>query len=185
MKLILGKGDLLINRLLLYDAMEMMFREITIEKNPACPMCGENPTIHELIDYEVFCESEGREGTEGSVAAQQIKGIRVLDLDHKLQAKEPVVFLDVREEWEQPIYPFPDSIKVPYSKLVSEWESLLDYKEQPIVVCCLFGWRSQEAVRLLQDKGFRNIWNLEGGLEEWFLYQEQLTEDSMPVEVVG
>jgi len=148
-------------------------------------MCGENPTIHELIDYDVFCGSEGGERTEGKPAVQQIKDIRVVDLDRKLQAKEPVVFLDVREEWEQPIYPFPNSIKVPYSKLMSEWKSLLQYKDQPIVVCCLFGWRSQEAGRLLKDKGFQNVWNLEGGLEEWFLYQEQLTEDSMPVEVVG
>jgi len=180
MKLILGKGDLLINRLLIFDAMEMIFRGIRIERNPACPVCGENPTIRELIDYKVFCEAEGREEIEGSVAAQQqIRGIRVVDLDRKMQVKEPIVFLDVREEWEQAIYPFPDSIRIPYSRLVSEWESLRQYKNQPIVVCCLFGWRSQEVVRLLIEKGFQNIWNLEGGLEEWFLYQEQLSENSL------
>lgn len=178
-KLILGKGDLLMNRLLIFDALEMSFKEYRLQKDPDCPMCGETPTIHELMDYEVFCGLHTPERSEADATTEPVESIRVIDLERKIQAGDPVVFLDVREEWEQAIYPFPHSIKIPYSRLTSEWESLLSYKDHHVVVCCLFGWRSHEAALILKKRGFRNIVNLQGGLEEWFLYQEQSSEDAL------
>ena len=98
-----------------------------------------------------------------------------MELDEKMRAEQPILFLDVREEWERSLYPGMDGIHMPYSRLQAEWRSLLPHKDREIVVCCLFGWRSREAARLLAGKGFRNVVNLEGGLEEWALYQEQST----------
>jgi rhodanese-related sulfurtransferase len=100
-------------------------------------------------------------------------GLRVMDLERKMRAEEPILFLDVREEWERSIYPFMDGIHIPYSKLHQEWKGLALHKDWEIVVCCLFGWRSREAARLLTGKGFKNVLNLEGGLEAWTLYQEE------------
>ena len=114
-------------------------------------------------------ERSARGGT-----AMPEKNLRVVDLAGKLQANEALSFLDVREEWEQSIYPsFPHAIKIPFSTMVSQWETLLPFKGKEIVVCCLFGWKSQEACRLLSGKGFEHVWNLQGGLEEWYLYEEQ------------
>jgi molybdopterin/thiamine biosynthesis adenylyltransferase len=161
-KLILGAGRPLIGRLLFCDLLSTQFQELTIRRDPNCPVCGEEPSIRELIDYEEFCglrahEGEGQEGygfQEGYGLIERPDlpyGLRVMELDQKMRAEEPLLFLDVREEW----------------------EGLLPHKDREIVVCCLFGWRSREAARLLTSKGFKDVLNLEGGLEEWTLYQEE------------
>ena len=183
-KLILGAGRPLIGRLLFCDLLSTQFQELTIRRDPNCPVCGEEPSIRELIDYEEFCglrahEGEGLEGygfQEGYGLIERPDlpyGLRVMELDQKMRAEEPLLFLDVREEWERSIYPFMDGIHIPYSKLHQEWEVLLPHKDREIVVCCLLGWRSREAARLLTSKGFKDVLNLEGGLEEWTLYQEE------------
>jgi adenylyltransferase/sulfurtransferase len=172
-KLILGAGKPLIGRLLFCDLLSTQFQELVIRKDSNCPVCGEDPIIRELIDYEEFCGLRAREG-EGIPERPDLPyGLRVMDLHEKIRAEEPILFLDVREEWERSIYPGMDGIHIPFSKLHAEWESLTPHKEREIVVCCLFGWRSREAARLLADRGFQKVANLEGGLEEWTLYQDQ------------
>ena len=80
-------------------------------------------------------------------------GLRVMELDQKMRAEEPILFLDVREEWERSIYPFMDGIHIPYSRLQQEWKGLTPHKDREIVVCCLFGWRSREAARSPHRQG--------------------------------
>ncbi len=172
-KLILDAGKPLIGRLLFCDLLSTRFQELVIRKDPDCPVCGANPSIRELIDYDVFCGLR-RDGGEGVLERPDLPhGLRVMELDEKMRADQPVLILDVREDWERSLYPGMDGLHIPYSKLQAEWQSLLPYKDREIVVCCLFGWRSREAARLLAGKGFRSVVNLEGGLEEWALYQEQ------------
>lgn len=172
-KLILGEGKPLIGRLLFCDLLSTHFQELVIRKDPKCPVCGEEPSIRELIDYEEFCGLRAQE-RQGAVDRPDLPyGLRVVDLHRKMRVEEPMLFLDVREEWERSLYDGMDGIHIPFSRLHAEWQSLLPHKEQEIVVCCLFGWRSREAARLLSGKGFENVVNLEGGLEEWTLYQEE------------
>jgi rhodanese-related sulfurtransferase len=106
----------------------------------------------------------------------QPRGLHVPELDRKMKSGEPPVFLDVREEWERSLYPSPEGFRIPLSRLASEWGALAPCKDREIVVCCLFGSRSRDAVRFLAGKGFERLFNLEGGLEEWFLFQEQEDE---------
>lgn len=174
-KLILGVGRPLTGRLLFCDLLSTQFQELVIRKDPDCPVCGTNPTLRELVDYEVFCGLRGQAG-EPAVSRPDLPfGFRVVDLETKIRQGDPVLFLDVREEWERSIYPGMQGIHIPYSKLHEKWQALLPHREQEIVVCCLFGWRSREAARFLAGKGFKKAVNLEGGLEEWTLYQEQST----------
>jgi adenylyltransferase/sulfurtransferase len=172
-KLILGEGKPLIGRLLFCDLLATQFQELVIRKDPNCPVCGEDPSVRELIDYEEFCGLRAQERGDAAERSDLPYGLRVVDLDQKMGAEEAVLFLDVREEWERSIYPFSEGIQIPYSKLQGEWETLLPHKDREIVVCCLFGWRSREAARLLAGKGFEKVLNLEGGLEEWYVYREQ------------
>jgi adenylyltransferase/sulfurtransferase len=175
MKLILGKGRLLTGRLVFCDALSMTFQEISIQRDPKCPVCGDNPTIRELIDYDRFCGLRPLEGgeTAGVGAERPVESLRVLDLDRMLKAREPVVFLDVRDEWERSIIPLEEGIQIPLGQLKSRWESLTPYKDRPLVVCCLFGFKSRHAVRFLRTRGFEKVWNLQGGLEEWSFFQEE------------
>jgi len=174
-KIILGKGRLLTGRLVFCDALSMTFQEISIERDPKCPVCGDHPTIRKLIDYELFCGLRPPEGGGPAAAAvdRPVESLRVVDLDRMLKAKEPVVFLDVRDEWERSIVPLDGGIQIPLGQLKSKWESLEPYKDRPLVVCCLFGFKSQVAVRFLRARGFDKVWNLQGGLEEWSVLEEQ------------
>lgn len=171
MKLVLGKGRSLIGRLLFCNLLATQFQELEIRKDPKCPACGEDPSITELMDYEVFCGL--RETEREDAGRDRSRGLRVVDLDRRIRAGDSPLFLDVREEWERSIYPFEEGFKVPFSRLASEWESLVFHRDQEIVVCCLFGWRSREAVEFLVNRGFDRLFNLEGGLEELYLLREQ------------
>ncbi|MEW6439527.1 MAG: molybdopterin-synthase adenylyltransferase MoeB [bacterium] len=174
MKLILGKGKLLIGRLLFCDALAMSFQEIGIRRDPKCPACGERPAIRELIDYELFCGLRPPAGTPPEAAGgESVQALRVVDLGRMLEKGEPVVFLDVRDDWERALYPLAQGVQIPLGELKSRWESLKAYQQRPIVVCCLFGVKSRHAVRFLRSKGFDRVWNLQGGLEEWSVYREQ------------
>jgi len=183
LKLILGKGAPLIGRLLFCDLMATQFQEIEIRRDPKCSVCGQDPTIRELIDYETFCglrPERAAVGMAGSDSSEPYRAIRVAELDRKIKSGEPVLFLDVREPWERSLYPSPGHegtsthcLEIPLSRLASEYGSLLPHTGRDIVVCCLFGSRSQDAARFLARKGFSKLHNLEGGLEEWYLYQEE------------
>jgi adenylyltransferase/sulfurtransferase len=161
-KLIIGKGRPLIGRLVLYDALEMTFRELKIRRNPKCPVCGDHPTQKGLIDYNEFC-GIGR----GDEAAADRTGheITVHDLKKWMDAKKKLVLLDVREPQEYDIAKLPGSRLVPLGTLPSRVNELDSADE--IVLYCKMGSRSARALNILNRFGFRKLYNLEGGIDAW------------------
>lgn len=161
-KLILGAGreQSLIGRLLLVDAMGMKFRELKLRKNPECPVCGTNPTLRELIDYQEFC---GVRAQEASMTTQ-VPAIEVEELKRKLDAGEDVFVLDVREPHEYQICNLKGHL-IPLGDLPKRVHELDSSRE--IVAHCRSGGRSAEAVEFLQKAGFRKVRNLTGGILAW------------------
>jgi len=164
-KQILGSGEPLIGRLLLFNALDMRWREVQPMKDPECPICGENPTIHELIDYEQFCGiSLGSEeahveelGTEWVITPS--------DLSNQLQNGSNVVLLDVREPHEWDICQIPDSTFIPEGDVLARMNEL-DTADD-IVLICRTGIRSARALNQLREVGFSKLKNLVGGLHGW------------------
>jgi sulfur-carrier protein adenylyltransferase/sulfurtransferase len=162
-KLILGAGEPLVGRLLLYDAWRMRFRELKLRRDPACPVCGDQPTVRQLIDYEQFC------GLRQPAAAAALSALpphletTVDDLKERLQ--DPHVYvLDVREPQEFKICRIPGSTLIPLGELPSRLGELPT--DRDIVVHCKSGARSAKAVRLLQERGI-TARNLKGGILAW------------------
>jgi adenylyltransferase/sulfurtransferase len=160
-KLILGQGDSLAGRLLLVDALGMKFRELKLRKNPDCPVCGKNPTIKELIDYNEFC---GIRGEEGPVADNGVPTITVEDLKKKIDDKADIFILDVREPHEYKICNL-EGYLIPLGDLQKRVSELDPNRE--IVVHCRSGVRSAKAVNLLRRSGFQKVSNLAGGILAW------------------
>ena len=160
-KLILGSGDPLIGRLLLVDALGMKFRELKLRKNPDCVVCGTNPTVTKLIDYEQFC---GLRGEEKPVNQNGVPEISVEDLKRKLDAKEDIFVLDVREPHEYQICNINGHL-IPLNDLPKRVGELDRAKET--VVHCRSGVRSARAVGFLKQAGFQNVTNLAGGILAW------------------
>ena len=160
-KLILGIGEPLIGRLMLYDALGMSFREMKLRKDPGCPICGENPTVTELIDYEEFC------GIPQANAAEEKNGvpeITVSELKSKLDNGEPINVLDVREPHEYEVA----NIGVKLVPLGELPQRLAEFdRDENFAVHCKTGGRSARAVKLLQDAGFGNVYNVKGGITAW------------------
>jgi adenylyltransferase/sulfurtransferase len=164
-KLLLGQGSPLVGRLLLYDALEMSFREMKVRRNPNCPVCGEKPTITALIDYEQFCGMRGAEAPAPVVAAAAGGSITVEELKARLDRGEDVFILDVRNPPEVAICRLPGSRVIPLPSL-AERVGELD-REREMVVHCKSGMRSQKAIQFLREQGFRKLKNLEGGILAW------------------
>ena len=160
-KLILGAGDPLVGRLLLFNALAMTFRELRLRKNPSCPVCGPNRTITELIDYEEFC---GIRGEETPVNTEGIAEIAPRDLKARLDRGDDLYVLDVREPHEYQICHI-ESHLIPLGELTRRVHELDSSKE--IVAYCRSGKRSADAVRFLKQAGFRKLWNLRGGILAW------------------
>jgi adenylyltransferase/sulfurtransferase len=160
-KLILGIGEPLIGRLLLYDALSMRMREMKLRKDPNCPICGENPTVTELIDYEEFC------GIPQANAAQQENGVpelTVQELKSRLENGNKVSVLDVREPHEYEVANIGARL-IPLNELP---ERLVELdRDEPLAVHCKTGGRSARAVKLLRDAGFQNVYNVKGGIDAW------------------
>ena len=161
-KLVLGKGETLVGRLLLYDALDMRFRELRLKKDPACPVCGENPTVKELIDYEAFC---GIGPETHDVAAAGVPEITVRDLAERVARGDDVDVIDVREPQEFAFARLPFTTLIPLGDLPGRLSELDSARE--IVVHCRTGVRSAKAVEMLQRAGFRKVWNLKGGIDAW------------------
>ena len=159
-KLILGKGEPLIGRLLLVDALGMRFRELKLRKNPDCPVCGTHPTLTKLIDYNEFC---GIRGEEASVTTN-VPEIQPEELKAKLDAGEDVFVLDVREPHEYQICNI-DGYLIPLGELPKRVHELDSSRE--IVAHCRSGVRSAKAVDFLRQAGFRKVKNLAGGILAW------------------
>jgi adenylyltransferase/sulfurtransferase len=164
-KQILGSGEPLIGRLLLFNALEMRWREVQPMKDPDCPICGENPTIHELIDYEQFCGiSLGSE----EVHAEELGAEWVItptELNAQLQGNGKVVLLDVREPHEWDICHIPDATLIPEGDITARMYELDTADE--IVLYCRTGIRSARALNNLRESGFTKLRNLVGGIHGW------------------
>jgi len=163
-KLVLGSGDSLVGRLLLVDALSMRFRELKLRKNPDCVVCGPNPTVTRLIDYEAFCGIP-QEAAIAAASATGIPEISVQDLKGMRDRREDFVLVDVREPHEFAICAFPESVKIPLGTLPQNLNRLSTADE--IVVHCKMGGRSAKAVQFLRDAGFRKVRNLAGGIDRW------------------
>ena len=159
-KLILGQGDPLVGRLLLVDALGMKFRELKLRKNPDCPVCGKNPTVKELIDYNEFCGIRGEEAP----VANDVPAISVEELKQKLDAKADVFILDVREPHEYQICHL-NGYLIPVGDLPKRVHELDSSRE--IIAHCRSGVRSARAVNFLRRAGFKKVYNLTGGILAW------------------
>jgi sulfur-carrier protein adenylyltransferase/sulfurtransferase len=158
-KLILGIGEPLVGRLLLYDALGMRFRELKLRKNPECPVCGEHRTITKLIDYQQFCGIPAQEPkvTEGEIEVTEVK--------EKLDRGDNFVLIDVREPHEYKIASIPGAKLVPLgevSRRLDEFD-----KEADIVIHCKSGMRSAKACGILKQAGFQHVRNMKGGITAW------------------
>ncbi len=180
-KLILGDGETLIGRLLLYDALNMTFDEVKLRKNPECPVCGENPTVTELIDYEQFCGMPAHDQslyTAGmdSHALDDVPQMSPAELKARLDADERLMILDVREphEWDISNLGHLGARLIPKGQVLERMGELDTAQE--IVVQCRTGGRSAEIVMLLQEHGFSKLHNLDGGINRW----AEDVEPSMP-----
>jgi adenylyltransferase/sulfurtransferase len=162
-KLLLGKGSLLVGRLLLYDALQMTFQEFRVRRNPKCPLCGDRPMITKLIDYEQFCGVRGQEAP--AAAGDSTWETTVDELKRRLDRQEEIFILDVRNPEEYQICHIPGSTLIPLSQLPQRFSEL--DKDGEIVVHCKSGMRSLKAQQFLRDRGFRNIKNLTGGIMAW------------------
>ena len=160
-KLILGRGDNLVGRLLLFDALAMKFRELKLRKNPNCPMCGERRTIDKLIDYYEFCGVRGEEATAPNL---QVPEITPRELKARLDRGDDLFILDVREPHEFQICNIKGNL-IPLGELPRRVHELDSSRE--IVAHCRSGKRSAEAVDFLRKTGFRKILNLKGGILAW------------------
>ncbi len=161
-KLLLGRGDALIGRLLLFDALEMRFRELTLRRDPDCPVCGEHPTVTELIDYEQFC---GVPAPGSPAAPPGEHEIDVRALKQRLDRGDELVLLDVREPVEWRICRLEGARHVPMREVPTRLDEL--DRERETVVYCKVGARSARVAEFLRQSGFRRVWNLAGGIDAW------------------
>jgi len=164
LKLLLGIGEPLIGRLMLFDALGMRFDEVRLKKNPRCVVCSENPSVTDLIDYEAFCGVPGHDrGDEGSAGADW--DITAGDLHARLGRGEPVRLIDVREPHEWEIAHLPGAGLFPLGSLPEHFNEFDSAEE--MVLFCKSGSRSARALDLLRRAGFRKIRNLKGGINAW------------------
>jgi len=160
----------LIGRLLHFDAWRMTFRELNLEKDPNCPVCGKNPSIKELIDYEQFC------GLKKDKDNDPIETITAIDLKKRLDAGDKIQFIDIREPHERAIVKFPNAIIMPLGQLVRRMEELDTNIDS--VFLCKIGQRSILGIRALRDAGYKGrLLNLQDGLNAW----ARDVDNSMPV----
>ncbi|MGD1105553.1 MAG: molybdopterin-synthase adenylyltransferase MoeB [Terracidiphilus sp.] len=162
-KLILGKGEPLVGRLLLVDALAMRFRELKLKKNPDCPVCGKNPTVTRLIDYQQFCGLAPESNQEKSMK-NGIPQISVQELKQRLDAGEDLMILDVREPYEYQIANIGGTL-IPQNQVPQRLAEIDRNRE--IVVQCRSGGRSQRIAEFLAGQGYPNVKNLAGGILAW------------------
>jgi len=163
LKLILGIGEPMIGRLMLYNALDMSFEFVKLRKNPRCKICGPEPEITQLIDYEAFCGVPGHDHEEGTVGSGW--DITALELAEQIKNNKPVHLLDVREPHELEISRIDAAQLIPLGQLASRLSELDTAQE--MVVFCKAGTRSARALELLLSAGFRKVKNLKGGINAW------------------
>ncbi|MFT5145004.1 MAG: rhodanese-related sulfurtransferase, partial [Thalassolituus oleivorans] len=162
LKLLLGTGEPLIGRLLLYDALDVRFQTVTVPKDPDCPVCGDHPSVTELIDYQDFCgfpEAHPR-------AAQEVPSMSVRELKRRMDAGAGPFLLDVRDPAEADIATLGAPL-IPLAQLESRLGELEPRRNEEIVVYCRTGIRSVSAIHILERRGFARAINLTGGIRAW------------------
>ena len=162
-KLILGKGEPLVGRLVLFDALAMRFRELKLRRNPECPVCGDHPTITKLIDYQEFCGIPQHEPPPAP--GKKEWEIDPVDVKAKIDRGDRFVFIDVREPHEYQICKIPGTILIPLGDLPKRVNELNSADE--IVAHCKTGMRSGKAVDFLRQAGFKKVKNMVGGILAW------------------
>lgn len=163
-KVLLGIGQPLVGRLMLYDSLQMSFRNVRIRKNPACELCGDRPTIHELQDYQAFCHVE-MPGAAQAAAAEQSLEVTPQQLQAVLKVGRPITLLDVREPHEWAINRIDGAQLTPLSQFDSFIPKLNPGDD--IYLYCYKGKRSMSALKKLQEKGFGRLHSMAGGIDRW------------------
>ena len=166
-KLILGAGEPLVGRLLLYDALAMRFRELKLRRNPECPVCGDHPTVTKLIDYQQFCGVPHQEPAAAGAtkSGEKMGEIEPVEVKAKQDRGDKFVLLDVREPHEFQICRIPGSTLIPLGDLPKRVSEL--NPDDEIVAHCKMGGRSAKAVDFLKQSGFKNVRNMKGGILAW------------------
>ncbi len=173
-KLLIGQGNPLIGRLKIYDALEMDLRTIKVRKDPNCPICGENPTVTELIDYVEFCGLT--RGEDDNTLQGQVPSITPEELARVMKGDDKPVLVDVREPFELDISTLPwGHVTIPMNEIAARVHQLSSADD--IVVVCRTGARSAQATQFLQSIGFKKVKNLTGGLNAY----AQEVDPSIPV----
>jgi adenylyltransferase/sulfurtransferase len=162
-KLIVGIGEGLMGRLLHFDALKLKFREFKLRRDPKCPVCGTNPSITDLVDYEQFCGIPQAQAAEAEESL--VPSISPAELKAKMDRGDAFVLVDVREPFEHDICRIASARLSPLGQLPSRMSELDSADE--IVLQCKSGVRSARALKLLQEAGFAKLLNLEGGILAW------------------
>ena len=166
-KIVLGQGESLVGRLLIFDALELKWREVKIRRNPDCPVCGDEPTQTELIDYDVFCGIASDQLEDREKTSEKFSEIKSSELKGRLEGNRPPFLLDVREPFEWDIVNLSEfgASLIPLGELNERIAELPSDRE--IVVHCRSGVRSAKAADILSDSGFSGLYNLNGGILGW------------------
>jgi adenylyltransferase/sulfurtransferase len=166
-KLLAGIGEPLLGRLMIYDALEMTYRQVKIRKDPNCAVCGDNPTVTELIDYEVFCGTISEEAAEAArdstISVVQLKAM----LDEREAGTRDFVLIDVREEVEWEIVQIPGATLIPKGQFLDGSALTNLPTDKQIVLYCKVGGRSAEALAVVQGAGFTDAIHVGGGINAW------------------
>jgi adenylyltransferase/sulfurtransferase len=162
-KLILGAGEVMTGKLLLYDALDSTFQMVSLRKNPHCKICSPQPEITQLIDYEEFCGVPANDHAEKPLPTEW--EISPGEVAQKLHSGEAIVLVDVREPVEQQVSRLPGARLIPYGELASRLDEL--DRQEDIVLFCRTGVRSGRALQTLLAAGFRKVKNLRGGINAW------------------
>jgi adenylyltransferase/sulfurtransferase len=160
-KVLTGVGDPLVGRLMIYDALEMTYRAVKVRKDPECPLCGKNPTITELIDYEAFCGTVSDEAMSAAAGST----ITATELKAMQDRGDEFLLVDVREPAEWEIVRIPGAVLIPKGDLPSRLSELP--QDKPVVMYCKTGIRSAETLALLKNAGFKDALHVQGGVSAW------------------
>ena len=172
-KVLTGIGDPLVGRLMIYDALEMAYRTVRVRKDPECPLCGKNPTITELIDYEAFCGEVTVEAAEAVVGST----ITANDLKEMLDSGEAINLVDVREPAEWEIVRIPGATLIPKHEILSGAALSSLPQDKRTVLYCKTGIRSAEALAALNSAGFSDAVHVQGGVVAWI----KQVDPSLPI----
>lgn len=156
-KLILGTGEPLIGRFLVFDALRMRFRELKLPRDPGCPVCGDTPSISTLRDYDEYCD--------GAAQRQEGDGVTVEELKARMDQKADFVLVDVREPFEHDICEIPGAQLIPLGEFAERYTELP--RDREVIIHCKSGIRSARAAHFLKGKGYQDVHNLEGGILAW------------------